>query len=113
MPLDWTPQGDYDDIRYETAEGIAKITIDRPEVRNAFRPHTVDELYRTLEHARQSSDIGAVLLTTITSSLTALNVDKFWQQAIVGVLILTAILVERIASIRKARRLRTSEATNA
>ncbi|MBD8704624.1 MULTISPECIES: ABC transporter permease [Frigoribacterium] len=57
--------------------------------------------------------IGAVLLTTITSSLTALNVDKFWQQAIVGVLILTAILVERIASIRKARRLRTSEATNA
>jgi len=54
--------------------------------------------------------IGAVLLTTITSSLTALRVDKFWQQAIVGVLILTAIIVDRIASIRTARKLRISEA---
>ncbi len=35
---DWRPAGEYGDIRYETAEGIAKITIDRPEVRNAFRP---------------------------------------------------------------------------
>lgn len=54
--------------------------------------------------------IGAVLLTTITSSLTALRVDKFWQQAIVGVLILTAIIVDRIASVRTARKLRISEA---
>ena len=37
--VDWNRSGDYTDIRYETAEGIAKITIDRPEVRNAFRPH--------------------------------------------------------------------------
>lgn len=54
--------------------------------------------------------IGAVLLTTITSSLTALRVDKFWQQAIVGVLILVAILIERLASIRSARALRMQEA---
>lgn len=54
--------------------------------------------------------LGAVLLTTITSSLTALRVDKFWQQAIVGVLILTAIIVDRIASLRTARQLRISEA---
>lgn len=54
--------------------------------------------------------LGALLLTTITSSLTALRVDKFWQQAIVGVLILAAIVVDRIASLRTARRLRISEA---
>lgn len=54
--------------------------------------------------------IGALLLTTITSSLTALRVDKFWQQAIVGVLILTAIIIDRVASLRSARRLRVSEA---
>ncbi len=54
--------------------------------------------------------IGAVLLTTITSALTALRVDKFWQQAIVGILILSAIVIERIASIRTSRKLRISEA---
>ena len=54
--------------------------------------------------------LGAVLLTTITSSLTALRVDKFWQQAVVGVLILAAIIVDRVASLRTARKLRLSEA---
>ncbi|MRG59731.1 ABC transporter permease [Agromyces sp. CFH 90414] len=54
--------------------------------------------------------IGAILLTTITSALTALRVDKFWQQAIVGVLILAAIIIDRIASVRTARKLRISEA---
>ena len=54
--------------------------------------------------------IGAVLLTTITSALAALRVDKFWQQAIVGVLILAAIIVDRLASVRTARRLRLSRA---
>ena len=49
--------------------------------------------------------VGALLLTTITSSLTALRIDKFWQQAIVGTLIIAAIVVERIASARAARRL--------
>lgn len=54
--------------------------------------------------------IGAVLLTTITSALTALRVDKFWQQAIVGVLILAAIIIDRLASLRTAKKLRVSEA---
>jgi naphthoate synthase len=43
--------------------GCVRIAFDRPEVRNAFRPHTVDELYRTLDHARMSPDVGVVLLT--------------------------------------------------
>jgi rhamnose transport system permease protein len=54
--------------------------------------------------------IGALLLTTMTSSLTAVRVDKFWQQATVGVLILAAIIIDRIASLRTARKLRVSEA---
>lgn len=56
--------------------------------------------------------IGAVLLTTITSALTALGVDKFWQQAIVGLLILAAIIIDRVASVRTAKKLRLSEARN-
>ncbi len=56
--------------------------------------------------------IGAVLLTTITSALTALRVDKFWQQAIVGVLILSAITVDRVVSLYRARKLRVSESRN-
>jgi rhamnose transport system permease protein len=56
--------------------------------------------------------LGALLLTTITSSLTALRVDKFWQQAIVGVLILAAIIIDRVASLRTAKKLRISEARN-
>ncbi|ROP49080.1 MULTISPECIES: ABC transporter permease [unclassified Rathayibacter] len=54
--------------------------------------------------------IGALLLTTITSSLTAVQIDKFWQQAVVGALILLAIIVDRIAALRTARRNRISEA---
>ncbi len=42
---------------------VVRVAFDRPEVRNAFRPHTVDELYRVLDHARQTSDVGTVLLT--------------------------------------------------
>ena len=61
--LDWTPAGEYVDIRYETAEGIAKITIDRPEVRNAFRPLTIRELSRAFEQARDDPGIGVVVLT--------------------------------------------------
>ncbi|GAB2845840.1 ABC transporter permease [Microbacterium insulae] len=56
--------------------------------------------------------IGAVLLTTITSSLTAVRVDKFWQQAIVGVLILAAIVIDRLAGMRAKRKLRISEAVS-
>ena len=43
--------------------GVVRVAFDRPEVRNAFRPHTVDELYRVLDHARTTSDVGTVLLT--------------------------------------------------
>lgn len=56
--------------------------------------------------------IGAILLNTITSSLTALRVDKFWQQAIVGILIITAILIDRLASMRHAKHLREKEGRN-
>ena len=58
MPVEWTPAGDYEDIRYETAEGIAKITIDRPEVRNAFRPETIVEISRAMEVAREDSEVA-------------------------------------------------------
>jgi len=60
---DWVAAGDYTDIRYETAEGIAKITIDRPEVRNAFRPLTTRELIRAFDSARDDTAIGVVVLT--------------------------------------------------
>ena len=55
----------FTDITYHRAldTGVVRIAFDRPEVRNAFRPHTVDELYAALDHARQSSDVGCVLLT--------------------------------------------------
>ena len=55
--------GAFTDIRYEKAEGIAKITINRPEVRNAFRPLTVKEMRQALDDARNDSDIGVVILT--------------------------------------------------
>src|SRR6185295_804567 len=59
----WQAAGDYEDIRYETADGIAKITIDRPEVRNAFRPQTVVELSRAFERAREDTGVGVIVLT--------------------------------------------------
>ncbi|MEE2683087.1 MAG: 1,4-dihydroxy-2-naphthoyl-CoA synthase [Actinomycetota bacterium] len=56
---------DFVDITYHKAkdQGTVRIAFDRPEVRNAFRPQTVDELYRALDHARMSTDVGCVLLT--------------------------------------------------
>ncbi|KZF04357.1 MULTISPECIES: 1,4-dihydroxy-2-naphthoyl-CoA synthase [Rhodococcus] len=56
---------DLTDITYHrhVTDDTVRIAFDRPDIRNAFRPHTVDELYRTLEHARVSSDVGTVLLT--------------------------------------------------
>jgi naphthoate synthase len=61
--MDWKPEGDWRDIRYETDEGIAKITIARPEVRNAFRPTTLFELSRAFEMARDDPGIGVIILT--------------------------------------------------
>ena len=60
---DWERRGDYGDIAYEVAEGIAKITICRPEVRNAFRPQTVVEMADAFDRARDNPEIGVVILT--------------------------------------------------
>ena len=67
MAFTWAAHGSYTDIRYETgagdADGIAKITIARPEVRNAFRPETLIELSEALERAREDTSVGVVVLT--------------------------------------------------
>jgi naphthoate synthase len=66
-PRAWreVPGFDFTDITYHRAvsQGTARVAFNRPAVRNAFTPHTVDELYRALDHARQSVDVGCVLLT--------------------------------------------------
>jgi naphthoate synthase len=70
-PASWAPVEGFDltDVTYHRAvvegpgRGTVRIAFDRPEVRNAFRPHTVDELYRVLDHARMTPDVGCVLLT--------------------------------------------------
>lgn len=59
----WQSAGEYTDIRFEKAEGIAKITINRPEVRNAFRPLTVTEMCDALNNARDDHEIGVIILT--------------------------------------------------
>src|SRR5438445_11634428 len=61
--MEWTSSGDYTDIRYETAEGISKITINRPEVRNAFRPQTLFELSRAFDAARDDPTVGVIIFT--------------------------------------------------
>ncbi|HEY2571242.1 MAG TPA: 1,4-dihydroxy-2-naphthoyl-CoA synthase [Solirubrobacteraceae bacterium] len=68
MSTTWTDAtqdagGSFEDIRYEHGDGIAKITIVRPEVRNAFRPRTIVEMSRALEHAREDTQIGVIVLT--------------------------------------------------
>jgi naphthoate synthase len=64
VSVDWQPAGEYEDVRYETSgDGIAKITIDRPEVRNAFRPQTVIELSDAFERAREDTSVGVIILT--------------------------------------------------
>ena len=66
-PDRWAPVADLDlsDVTYHRAEdvGAVRIAFDRPAVRNAFTPHTVDELYAALDHARRQTDVGCVLLT--------------------------------------------------
>src|SRR5579872_2771825 len=59
----WQQRRDYQDIIYEAAEGIARITINRPEVRNAFRPQTVFEMIDAFAAAREDRDVGVILLT--------------------------------------------------
>jgi naphthoate synthase len=60
---DWQRACDYEDIRYEIADGIAKITIDRPEVRNAFRPETLIEISDALRQAQEDTSVGVIILT--------------------------------------------------
>ena len=59
----WQSRGDFGDIRYEVAEGVAKLTICRPEVRNAFRPQTLFELSDAFEQARDDPEVGVIILT--------------------------------------------------
>jgi len=61
--FNWQSAGDYTDIRYETLEGIAKITINRPEVRNAFRPQTVREMSHAFLAAQSDRAMGVIILT--------------------------------------------------
>jgi naphthoate synthase len=61
--IEWSEAGSFTDIEYHKAEGIAKITINRPDVRNAFRPLTVKEMSQALEDAREDEQIGVVILT--------------------------------------------------
>lgn len=63
MDREWVKEREYEDIIYETYNGIAKITINRPEVRNAFRPKTVMELIDAFSYARDDSKIGVIILT--------------------------------------------------
>ena len=63
MDIAWRSMRNYEDIRYEVADGIAKITIDRPEVRNAFRPKTLFELAEAFNAARDDSSVGVIILT--------------------------------------------------
>ena len=62
-PAEWRGAGEFEDIRYETAGGIAKISIDRQEVLNAFRPQTLIEVSAAMEQAREDSEVGVVVLT--------------------------------------------------
>jgi len=61
--LNWKAQGQWQDIEYHVAEGIAKITINRPEKRNAFRPQTVTELIKAFDIARDDNEVGVIILT--------------------------------------------------
>src|SRR5256714_5272916 len=63
MPVAWNKVRDYTDIIFEKAEGIGKITINRPEVRNAFRPETLTELIDAFNDCREDPRIGVVILT--------------------------------------------------
>ena len=62
-PIEWQTAGEFEDIAYEKAEGIAKITIDRPDVRNAFRPQTLAELRDAFGRARDDLEVGSIIFT--------------------------------------------------
>ncbi len=62
-PIEWRAAGEFEDILYEKGEGIAKVTINRPEVRNAFRPQTLAELRDAFARARDDLEVGTIILT--------------------------------------------------
>jgi len=62
-PIEWLPAGEFQDILYEKADGIAKISINRPEVRNAFRPQTLAELKDAFNRARDDLEVGSIIFT--------------------------------------------------
>jgi naphthoate synthase len=62
-PIEWRAEGEYDDILYERGDAIAKITINRPEVRNAFRPPTLAELRDAFNRARDDVEVAAIIFT--------------------------------------------------
>ena len=63
MSRTWTPIKEYTDIRFEFFAGIAKITINRPEVYNAFRPETTMEMLEAMDICREMNEVGVVVLT--------------------------------------------------
>ena len=73
--IEWQDcSGDFEDILYhKSSDGIAKITINRPQVRNAFRPHTVKEMIEALSNARYDDGIGTIILTTKPSAPAAIR----------------------------------------
>ena len=62
-PVEWRSAGEFEDILYEKVDGIAKITINRPDVRNAFRPQTLAELRDAFNRARDDLDVGSIIFT--------------------------------------------------
>jgi naphthoate synthase len=62
-PIEWRSAGEFEDILYEKGDGIAKITINRPEVRNAFRPQTLAELRDAFSRARDDLEVGSIIFT--------------------------------------------------
>jgi naphthoate synthase len=62
-PIEWRQEGDYQDILYERGDSIAKITINRPEVRNAFRPPTLAELRDAFNRARDDTEVASIIFT--------------------------------------------------
>src|SRR5215212_11341360 len=62
-PIEWSSAGEFEDILYEKGDGIAKITINRPDVRNSFRPQTLAELRDAFGRARDDLEVGSIIFT--------------------------------------------------
>ena len=78
MSIDWCSVRKYEDITYDHAEGIARIAINRPQVRNAFRPQTIMELIDAFSRVREDPTIGAVILTGSPAGVGMAQVPPSW-----------------------------------